>query len=327
MRAACILALCAGCYDLDSLTRSYDAGVSANDLAGTSSVDDLSSRADLRSADFAGSDAAPGPRWQPLPSPASAALRGLALDGATLYAVGAAATVVRIDADDSVHLESPPPGVELRAAASAGGSVWAVGDTGAILSRGPSGWSYSALADDTYDAAFALSGTELFVAGTSGTILDNQTFEDSSTTTETLLGLWGSAADAMIAVGTSGTIVARTGDPPWVARTSGVSVDLNAVTGRTGLLLAVGAGGTVLRSSDGQSWTAEASGTTSDLFGVWLTGDEAFAVGDGGIILHRLSGVWQTQRTGGATLRAVLGRAANDVWAVGDGGALLHYAP
>jgi hypothetical protein len=327
MRAAFILVLCAGCYDLDALTRDYDAAVSAPDLATPSSAGDLAAPSDLRSADLATSDAATAPRWQLLPSPTPAALRGLALDDATLYAVGAASTIVRIDADDSVHLESPPPGVDLRAAASAGGSVWAVGDNGAILLRGgASSWSYSAPSDDTWYAAFALGDTDLFVAGSSGSLYRGSDFEDSSTFSS-LYGLWGSAADAMVAVGAGGTIVARTGDPPWVARTSGVSVDLNAVTGRSGLILAVGAGGTVLRSSDGQSWTAEASGTTTDLFGVWLSGDEAFAVGDGGIVLHRLLGVWQTQHTGGAALRAVLGRATNDVWAVGDGGTLLHYAP
>ena len=323
-RLVLAICFCAGCYDVDALSRRYDGAV-APPLDLSTVVSDLSAPSDLsQTPDLATGDASVA-HWRDVQSPTTQPLRALAAADPLLYAVGASSTILQIAADGSITTESAPVGFSLRGAAAAGGSVWAVGDDGTLLTRGTTGWSYSTISDGTFYSAWALAADDLFLVGSAGTAYRGQTFEDTSTFFA-LFGLWGSADDSMFAVGEAGTIVQRTGDPPWVALTSGSSSDLYAVSGSVGKLVVVGAGGVILGSTDGQTWTPQASGTTVDLFGVWVESGDAFAVGDAGTILHRSDGAWSLQHSGGPALRAVLGSSSTDVWAVGDGGTILHYS-
>jgi len=80
------------------------------------------------------------------------------------------------------------------------------------------------------------------------------------------------------------------------------------------------------------TWSLEGSGLERDLYAVWATADgrHAFAVGERGQVLGFLQtsagGIWTMQPSvTKQSLRAVDGRALDDVWAVGDGGTVLHW--
>src|SRR6516225_1209498 len=68
----------------------------------------------------------------------------------------------------------------------------------------------------------------------------------------------------------------------WLPQTSGTTQSLSGVWGSgPGDFFALGNGGTILHTSnDGQSWNAQPSGTGSGLSGVWGSGPgDVFAVG------------------------------------------------
>jgi hypothetical protein len=114
----------------------------------------------------------------------------------------------------------------------------------------------------------------------------------------TLYGAWGSAPDAVWAVGGS-----------------------NNPTGPKD----------VFRFWDGEQWIPGSvdvpSGQT--IFKVWGNGaDDVWAVGGGGAIFHYTGGIWHaTPSPTGEDLFSVWGTAADDVWAIGgiSSGTLLHY--
>jgi hypothetical protein len=93
------------------------------------------------------------------------------------------------------------------------------------------------------------------------------------------------------AVGTDGTIIHFDGDS-WVREASGVSVDLESVSGVVdddGVehIFAVGGDGTVLRRAEDARWESLPSGVSEHLFGVWVRRrDVAFVVGDRGRVLR-----------------------------------------
>jgi hypothetical protein len=323
MRATLLLLLCAGCYDLDALSRDYQPAAEAgvpDDLAGARDL-----ALDSDGAVDAGHDAATLPGWHTVASPVTASLRALTTDGTALYAVGASSTILRIAADSTVTQETLAPGYSLRGASAAGGSVWAVGDDGAVLQRSGAGWSLVSMLDEaSLYSAFALDADNLLVTGSGGAYWTNQTIEDTGALVA-LFGLWARGATDVFAAGEGGTLLHRSDS--WSALDSGVTGDLRAISGDNTRVLAVGAGGTILASSNGASFAAESSGTSADLDGLWLGDGEAFAVGAGGVILHRDGNGWHSERSAGADLHAVLGRSTTDVWAVGDNGTLLHYSP
>lgn len=321
--------MCAGCYDVDALSKFFDAGAdlaeeSPSDLAG----------ADLTGLDLAGtrdsdggSDGGSLAVWREVASGVSVSLRAIAADGDKLYIVGPSSTVVRIAADNRVGQDSAiDPGYNLRGAAGAGGSVWAVGDDGNILERQSGAWTLvSGGAGNTLYAAFALSSTDVVAVGTAPGFCLNMLCEDSGTLS-TLFSVWARTTTDAFAVGEGGTILHH--DTMFTPLTSGTTADLHGVFGSGTRIFAVGNGGTILKSDNDTDWTAETSGTTADLFAVWMFGEEAFAAGKSGVILHRAaSGTWSLEHMGGPDLHAILGRSTIDVWAAGDDGALLHYAP
>ncbi len=110
----------------------------------------------------------------------------------------------------------------------------------------------------------------------------------SGVTTNTLRGVWGSAANDV-----------------W----------------------AVGDGGTVLRWQ-GKAWSSRfTSGTSNALFSLWgSSSNNVWSVGAGGTIIHWDGRVWSESTSGTTrTLRAVWGSSANDVWAVGDLGTIVRW--
>ncbi len=103
--------------------------------------------------------------------------------------------------------------------------------------------------------------------------------------TETLYGIWGSAADDIFAVGEFGTILHYDGTS-WSTMDSPTGNNLNAVWGSAaGDVYAVGNSGTILHH-DGSSWAAMPSSTGSDLNSVWgSSADTVFIAGSSGTLL------------------------------------------
>jgi hypothetical protein len=131
----------------------------------------------------------------------------------------------------------------------------------------------------------------------------------------------------VIVVGMHGRIVRKVGTN-WVDQTSGTTNDLLGVWGDPNGVnaFAVGSSGTVIRY-DGATWQPQTSGTTASLRGVWgSSGSNVFAVGDGGTIVHFNGTGWTAQPSGTTqNLKSVWGNSPNSVFAVGDGGTVLRY--
>jgi hypothetical protein len=332
MRTAIVLAVCSGCYNVDSLTTPVP--IHPNNDMSVVGVEDLAG-ADLAGVDFSGVDlAGTGPDsgvpvWESVSSGVKTGLRAMAADGDTLYAVGASSAILRITSDNKVHDEDPGLGFNLRGVTAAGGDIWAVGDSGAVLRRHSGQWLYSSTSDATMFSAFGL-GADDFIEVGSGGHYDRNQLEEETASTLGLFGVFARSATDVFAVGEAGTIIHRGPNNAvpdagaWTTLNSTTTNDLHGIHGSGTTLLAAGASGTLLRSDDSTAWSAETSGSAADLFAVWVTGTEAYAVGDKGVILHKKGGTWTVEHMSGAPLRAVVGRSATDVWAAGDDGTLLH---
>ena len=139
-----------------------------------------------------------------------------------------------------------------------------------------------------------------------------------------LLGVWGSSATDVWAVGDAGTIVHWDG--------SGYSIvqkgyGLRSVWGiAANDVWAVGYSGTILHW-DGSAWSSVPGGGTIWLQRVWgVAANDAWAVGYGGTILHWDGSAWSSVASGTTSnLYGVWGSGAADVWAVGASGTILHW--
>jgi uncharacterized protein YjdB len=145
----------------------------------------------------------------------------------------------------------------------------------------------------------------------------------TSGTTSSLFGVWGSAANNVFAVGSSGTIRRYNGST-WETHTSGTSADLWDVWGSSASdVWAVGGGGTV-RHYNGSSWTVntqrDTTGLGSWLYRVWGTApNNVYAAGDGGI--WRFDGTSWSQMPGtgfeGQYAYGVWGTSPTDIFVAG----------
>lgn len=95
---------------------------------------------------------------------------------------------------------------------------------------------------------------------------------------------------------------------------------LSIATSNGGQVVAVGTGGAIA-AFDASSWKNETSGTVNMLNGAVFVGGEAYVVGANGTVLRRAmpGAPWKPMATGtSATLYAVWGQVADDVYAVGE---------
>jgi hypothetical protein len=153
----------------------------------------------------------------------------------------------------------------------------------------------------------------------------------ASTSPQTCLyAIWGSAADDVWTVGSSGTMAHWNGSN-WSESAGITSADLRAVWGSAAADVwavgwAPGSGGTILHY-DGTSWRATPSGSHSVLLAVWgSSADSVWAVGSDGAILHWTGSDWSAVPSGTKVgLSGVWGSGPRDVWAVGYGGTVLHW--
>ncbi len=151
----------------------------------------------------------------------------------------------------------------------------------------------------------------------------------TSGTSFSLTGVWGSSATDVFAVAALGTILHYDGTA-WTQHTTSTTEHLNSVWGSSATdVFAVGQRGTILHY-EGTAWSAQTSGTSRNLFGVWgSSATDVYAVGEAGTILHYDGTAWSAQTSGTTgSLSDVWGSSATDVFAVGtDGvdGMILHY--
>lgn len=142
--------------------------------------------------------------------------------------------------------------------------------------------------------------------------------------TKYLLGVWGSSASSLWAVGSGGTILRYDGQ--WRFVDSSAHDDLHAVWGSgPDDVWFVGDGGQVLRW-DGTAIRAIDTGESSPLYGIWGTGpDDLWIVGDNGVILHKSGATFvRSPSRSRNLLLGVWGPDSNETWAVGTQGVILR---
>jgi len=145
--------------------------------------------------------------------------------------------------------------------------------------------------------------------------------------TAALNGIWGSAANNVYAVGSSGTVLQYNGsDWTQIATVSGIDSNLQSVHGTSASnVYIVGSGGTILQY-DGSAWKRRTSPTSNNLTGVWCSKSDVFAVGENGQLItcdatECTEGIHLTD----GALNGVWGSSSSDVYAVGADGIILHF--
>ncbi|MDP2310377.1 MAG: hypothetical protein Q8P18_30450 [Pseudomonadota bacterium] len=191
------------------------------------------------------------------------------------------------------------------------GGFWNNEDLGTANHEGVGGSGTSALYVVSWGGIFAFDGSAwAFEAPPSDARLND---------------VWAIGADA-IAVGEGGVILRRA-DGVWTAMTSGVTADLNAVSGVSlNDVWAVGADGVALHF-DGTAWTSTATAVDEALWAVFAPASDAvYAVGSAGTALVWDGTAWIALPTGvDNNLYAVHGANSTNVWAVGNRGMVLQY--
>jgi hypothetical protein len=152
--------------------------------------------------------------------------------------------------------------------------------------------------------------------------LDNPAFDR-------LLGVWGTAANNVYAVGDSGTVIHWDGTH-WTAQPvppSEAATILEGVGGSSANdLWIVGDTGTILRSTGDGKWSSAPSPVSTELTSLWVapTGD-GWATGYNGTLLRLQGAQWKDVSIQGITddLISVSG-TTTDVYAVGKSALVLH---
>src|SRR5262249_36692100 len=155
-----------------------------------------------------------------------------------------------------------------------GARVWAVGAAGTILRSDDGGAAWTLVPSGTAADLTGVTGARGGVVGVGagGPILaatDGATFAPQhSPTEEPLADVWANGHGRVFAVGAHGTILVSTnGGASWIVLPSGVRVNLRAVRGgKNDVSYAIGDGGTILRAEgDAATWHRRDRGTTDDL--------------------------------------------------------------
>jgi len=143
-------------------------------------------------------------------------------------------------------------------------------------------------------------------------------------TTQPLIGIWGTSASNVFAVGYAGTILHYNGSV-WAAMTSHTDRDLVSVWGSSAdNVLCCGAHGTILRYN-GLTWAPMHSGTELNLEHIWGTAWDNIYTTGGYDLFHYNGSAWRKIITSADDLYGVWGSSSNDVYIAGDWGAVQHY--
>jgi hypothetical protein len=245
----------------------------------------------------------------------------------TLWAVGAAGTVMRWDGATWTRLPAPTDKDLYGVWGSGNDSVWIVGQGGMLLR-----WNGADLRRIETGSAYDLRGVwgsapgDVWIAGRDpimdrGQVLrwDGTALKDQKWGGGALMAVWGSGPTD-VWVGGQATLSAwdgarwstRGAPPDLVFAIWGRSKDDVWVTGNQGLIL----------HWDGQKTSAVPSGTTDTLSGVWgSAADQVYFATWGGAVLkwNGKSVEPAAQRVGLNLLAGVWGSGQDNVWAVGAG--------
>jgi hypothetical protein len=260
-------------------------------------------------------------------------ITGTYLTGATVVGFGAEITVNSFTLDSSTQITA---NITIAPAAATGArdvSVTTPGGT-ATLTGGLTVYLsiWSSMSSGTTNnllGVWGSSASDVFAVGNSGTILhyDGSTWSSmSSGTTSHLRGVWGSSASDVFAMGNSGTILHYDGST-WSPMTSGTTNTLRGIWGSSSSDVLVVANSGAILHYDGSTWSPMSSGTTNTLYGVWgSSATDVFVMGASGTILHYDGSVWSSMTSGTTnTLYGAWGTSPYDVFAVGRTGTILHY--
>jgi hypothetical protein len=180
----------------------------------------------------------------------------------------------------------------------------------------------------------ASASPQIQASSTTSQITKNQAAIPSGTwtpmnsgTANDLVGIWGSSASSIFAVGAGGTILHFDGTT-WSPMNSGTSVYLSGIWGSASSnVFAVGTSGTILHYN-GSTWSSMTSGITTELLGIWgSSSTDVFAVGAGDTILHYDGSTWSPMSnvSTNGELTCVWGSSASDVFVSGWLGQIQHY--
>lgn len=167
------------------------------------------------------------------------------------------------------------------------------------------GWAIESTGSASLNSVWGADGA-VFAVGANGTILrstGNGTWTaQTSGTTQTLNGIWGSPGGFLYAVGNAGTVLYSNGSGVWQPQTAGTgTMNLYCVWGSAdNNVYAGGASGAMIHSTGGgASWTAQTTGFSDDFLGLWGTSDGAHIYGAnnsaGAVFLSTGNGSWTFQ--------------------------------
>ena len=211
------------------------------------------------------------------------------------------------------------------------GSVWAVGSDGTMWHRQGTTWT-SLSTNTTKDLqGIWATGNKMYAVGESGVIFHDKWLK-TQVNASSLLGVWGSSAKDVYAVGwnaTSGMVLHFDG-AKWSHQASGKTKVLRDVWG-AGSTTVYAVGGEAIIHNDGTGWKKQYSEIGRSLFGVGgCSASDVYAVGGGGVILHSDGTKWveQSSSTKFMHINDVWGASSTDIFAVGGGEGvsyILHY--
>ncbi|MEO8841255.1 MAG: hypothetical protein ABI591_03710 [Kofleriaceae bacterium] len=210
-----------------------------------------------------------------------------------------------------------------------------------VLGEGPARhWDGSAWNDVTMPAtgylhgAFALSPTNIYAAGDSGSLIhyDGTSWTKITgipTQTWTLYAVWASGPSDVYAIGYLGNLSHWDGST-WTSAWSGATT--NHVYGLHGFsatdIWGAAQNGTIIHKT-ATGWTSTHPGTY-DLYSVWgASANDVWVGGEFGHTFHWNGTAWSEVTTPATTdyadLHAIRGTSSTDVWAAGGNGMLYHW--
>ena len=149
-----------------------------------------------------------------------------------------------------------------------------------------------------------------------------------------LNAVWGTSNTDVFVVGTSGSVVHWNG--AWSQQTTPANYVLNAIAGSSSTVYAVGR--TTVGMAPAMlhyvgSWTDATPNLPAglpaqmNLHGVWTNTSNAFAVGDFGTIIHSTNqgATWSTMPSNTPNILNAVSGIGVDLFAVGYGGVVLRY--
>ncbi|MBM4353086.1 MAG: hypothetical protein FJ109_04705 [Deltaproteobacteria bacterium] len=216
-----------------------------------------------------------------------------------------------------------------------GGTLFAVGEKGAVIRRQGNSWSpMQTPTAKNLHCIYGFGTADVYAAGEDGVILhyDGQEWAKVETGLDPLPGVglngaWGEDGHLYL-VGDKGTILHLAGNE-WKKEESLSTYNLQSIWGESLLDIHVGAaGGTVLRKIGG-GWSSEqvTLGSASLYAMHGLDTHHLFAGGTNGVLVVHKGAKWEPETSNDAYERTVRGAwafAEDDVWFVGEKGVLIH---